>query len=52
MSYGLDDRGIVVPFPAGERDFSFLHSVQNVSGTHTDSYSMDTGKYFPGGKAA
>lgn len=40
MSYGLNDQGIVVLFPAGERDLTFLHRVQKVSGTHPDSYTV------------
>jgi hypothetical protein len=40
-----------VRFLTGARDFYLLHSVQTVSGTHPDSYSMGTGGYFTGGKA-
>jgi hypothetical protein len=49
--YGLDDRMIGVRFPAGAGNFSPLHHVQSGSGAHPASYSMDTGGYFPGGKA-
>jgi hypothetical protein len=36
-----------VRFPAGVRNFSLRHSVHTVSGTHRDSYQMDTGAPFP-----
>jgi hypothetical protein len=41
-----------VRFPAGERDFSLLHSVQTGSGAHISSCPMDTVDSFPGGKEA
>jgi hypothetical protein len=36
----------------GQEIFLLLHSVQTGSGAHLVSYSMCTGDYFPGGKAA
>jgi hypothetical protein len=39
-------------FPAGPRDFSLHHRVQTVPGAHPASYSMSTGGFLPGGKAA
>jgi hypothetical protein len=48
--YGLDGQGVGVPSPA--RVKNFLHVVQTGSGVHQTSYPMDTGNYFPGGKAA
>jgi hypothetical protein len=50
--YGLDDQGVEVRFPVGERDFSLLHDFQIVSGGHPASYTTDTGAGFPGSKAA
>jgi hypothetical protein len=52
LSYGLDERGSRVRFPAGAGNFSLHHRVQNGSGTHPASYPMGTRGYFPGGKAA
>jgi hypothetical protein len=52
LGYGLDDRGSRVRFPAGARNFSLHHSVQNCSGAHPASYPMGTGDFFPGGKAS
>jgi hypothetical protein len=40
LGYELDDRGSRVRFPAGARNFSLHHRVQNGSGAHSDSYSM------------
>jgi hypothetical protein len=34
------------------QEFSVLHVVQTCSAVHPASYPMDTGGYFPGGKAA
>jgi hypothetical protein len=39
-------------FPAGERDFSLLHSVQTGSGNHLASYPMGAGGSFPWSKVA
>jgi hypothetical protein len=52
LGYGLDDRGSMVRFPAGVRDFSFHHRVQNGSGAHPASFPMGTRGCFAGGKAA
>jgi hypothetical protein len=49
--YGLDGREIGVPSPGGGKEFSLLHVFQTGSGVHRTSYAMDTGGYFPGGKA-
>jgi hypothetical protein len=37
LGYGLDDWEIGVQFPAGARDFSFLHSIQTGSGAYQAS---------------
>jgi hypothetical protein len=37
-----------IRFPAGARNFSFLHSVHTGSGTHPVYYPMDTGGSFWG----
>jgi hypothetical protein len=50
--YGLDDRAIEVPSPAGAKDFSSNLCVQNGSGAHPASCIMGTGGSFPGGKSA
>jgi hypothetical protein len=52
LSYGLDDRGSRVRFPAGAGIFSLYHRLQNGSGAHLASYPMGTGDSFLGGKAA
>jgi hypothetical protein len=52
LSYGLDDQGSRVRFPAGAGNFSLHHRVQNGSGAYSDSYAVGTGGFFPGGKAA
>jgi hypothetical protein len=39
-----------VRFPAGTREFSFLHSVHTGSGTHPASYRVGTGAVSPGVK--
>jgi hypothetical protein len=49
--YGLDDQGVRVRVPVGEK-FLLLHVVQTDSGVHPTSYPMTTGGSFPGGKAA
>jgi hypothetical protein len=52
LSYGLDDWGSRVRFPAGAGNFSLHHRVQNGSGTHPAAYPMGTRGSFPRGKAA
>jgi hypothetical protein len=52
LSYGLDDRGSRVRFPAGAGNFSLYHRVQNGSEVHPASYPMGTRGTFPRGKAA
>jgi hypothetical protein len=52
LSYGLDDWGSRVRFPAGAGNFSLHHRVQNGSGAHPPSYPMGTRDSFLGGKAA
>jgi hypothetical protein len=52
LGYGMDDRGFRVRFPAGARNFSLHHHVQNSFGAHPSSYPMVTRGTFPGGKAA
>jgi hypothetical protein len=49
--YGLDDRVIGVPSPAGAEDFSSSLCVQTDSGAHPASCTMGTRGPFPGGKA-
>jgi hypothetical protein len=49
--YGLEDRAIGVPSPAGAEDFSYRLCVQTGSGAHPASCTMGTGGPFPGGKA-
>jgi hypothetical protein len=49
--YGLDDQGVGVRVPVGQKS-SFLHVVQTGSEVHQTSYPMGTGSSFPGGKAA
>jgi hypothetical protein len=51
-SYGLDDRGSRVRFPAEAGNFSPNHRVQHFSGAHPASYPMGTVGSFPWGKAA
>jgi hypothetical protein len=48
----VDDLSSTVRFPAGDRNFSLNHRVQNGSGAHPASYPMGTRGSFPGGKAA
>jgi hypothetical protein len=50
-TYELDDRAVGDRVPVGIR-LSFLYVVLTGSGTHTASLPMDTGGFFPGGKAA
>jgi hypothetical protein len=50
--YGLDDRIILVRFPAGAGNFCLRHHVQTGPGTHPASYPMGTGCTLPGDKAA
>jgi hypothetical protein len=52
LGYWLDDRGCRVRFPAGARNFSLHHRVQNGPEAHPDSYPMGNRGSFPGGKAA
>jgi hypothetical protein len=42
ISYGLDDRGSRVRFPAGAGNFLLHHREQNGSGAHPASYPMGT----------
>jgi hypothetical protein len=42
LGYGLEDRGSRVRFPAGTRNFSVHHRVQNGTGAHPASYPMGT----------
>jgi hypothetical protein len=46
LGYGLDDRGTRVRFPAGARNFSLHHRVQNGTGAHPASYPMGLGGLF------
>jgi hypothetical protein len=50
--YGLDGRGIRVPFPIRVRDFPLFHKVQTGSEAHRASYPVGVGITFPRGKAA
>jgi hypothetical protein len=43
LGYGLEDRGSMVPFPAGAGNFSLHHRVQTGSGAHPASYTMGNG---------
>jgi hypothetical protein len=52
LSYGLDDWGFRVRFPAGAGNFSLHYRIQNVSGAHPASYPIGTRCSFLGGKAA
>jgi hypothetical protein len=49
--YGLDDRAIRVPSPAGAKDFSSSLCVQTGSGAHPASRTMGTWGSFPWDKA-
>jgi hypothetical protein len=51
LGYGLNDRGSRVRFRARAGNFSLHHRVQNGSGVHPASYTMDSRGSFPGGKA-
>jgi hypothetical protein len=46
-SYRLDGKGSIL----GRKDFSLLRSAQTVSGVHSASYPMGTGRSFRGGTA-
>jgi hypothetical protein len=48
LGCGLDDRGSRVRFPAGTRNFSLHHRVQNGSEVHSASYPMGTRRSFSG----
>jgi hypothetical protein len=50
-TYGNNDRGSRVRFPAGAGNFSLHHCVQNGSGAHLASYPMGTRDSFPGDEA-
>jgi hypothetical protein len=50
LGYGLDELSSMVRFPAGARNFSLYHRLQNASGAHPASYPMGTKGSFPGGK--
>jgi hypothetical protein len=50
ISYGLDDRGSWVRFPAGAWNFSLHHRVEIGSGAHPAFYSMGIRVSFPGVK--
>jgi hypothetical protein len=50
LGYGLDDRGSGVRFPAGARNFSLHHRVQNGSEAHPASYPTGTRGSFLGVK--
>jgi hypothetical protein len=52
LGYGLDGWGSRVRFPVETGNFSLHHRVQNGSGAHPASYSMDTRAFSPGVKAA
>jgi hypothetical protein len=52
LGYGLDDRDSRVRFPAGARNFSLHHRVQNGSGVHPAFYPVSTRGSFPEGKPA
>jgi hypothetical protein len=47
-SYGIGGRGVGVRVPSGAI-FSLLHSVQTDFEANTSSYTMGTGRSFPGG---
>jgi hypothetical protein len=51
-SYGVDNRGIEVRFPARSRIYSLFHSINTSSEVHPASYPVGTGCYFSGVKAA
>jgi hypothetical protein len=52
MSYGLDGRGINIPFPSGERNFSSLQRIRTDPRSHITPYSMQNRISFPRNKAA
>jgi hypothetical protein len=45
-SYGLDDRGSRIRFPAGAGNFFLRHRVQNGSGAHPTPYPMGGALFF------
>ena len=47
----LHNRGIVIPFLVGSRDFSVLQNVEISPGAHPPSYLMGTRDFFPRSKA-
>lgn len=51
LGYRLEDRGIVVHFYAGVRNFHFIQTVEISSGTHLGFYSMFSTASIPGRKA-
>jgi hypothetical protein len=50
-SDGLDDRGVRLRYPVGQKDFSLLHNVQTGSGAHSASSPRGNGASFHEGKA-
>lgn len=46
LGYGLDDRGIVVWFPAGARDFYLIQNAKTTSRVFVASYLIGTGSSF------
>jgi hypothetical protein len=52
LSYGLDDQGSRVRFPARAGNFSLHHRIQNGSEAHPASYPMGTRGSFPEGEVA
>jgi hypothetical protein len=52
LGYGLNDRDSRVRFPAGARNSSLHHRVQNGFGAHPASYPMGSRGSFPGSRAA
>jgi hypothetical protein len=51
-SYKLNDRGILVRLLVRAKNFYLLPNVQTGYGAYPASYSIGTGRYFPGNKAA
>jgi hypothetical protein len=52
LGYGLDDWSSRFRLLVGAGNFSLHHGVQNGSGAHPASNTVDTRGSFPGGKAA
>jgi hypothetical protein len=50
LGYGLDERGLRIPFPARVGDFSLLHNVYTGCGAHPASYTMWAGDCSSSGK--